>query len=180
MLPRATRERKARERVHLDGRSVEIQRLIGRALRQAVNLEALGERTLILDVDVLQADGGTRTAAITGGFVAVVEACRWLRREKLVQSSDRLIRRFVAAVSVALLPDGPVLDPCYEEDVLALADFNLVGDDAGHWIEVQGTAEQRPCRPEELNQILHWAREAIQRIIQVQQRALRFPERDIP
>lgn len=144
MLPRATNTRNAREsgRGGLSGRTQEIQRLIGRALRPAVDLKALGERTLTVDCDVLQADGGTRTAAVTGAFLALRLAVARLQRDGLLTANP--LRMAVAAVSVGVVDGEPRLDLCYEEDSRAEVDCNVVMTEAGEFIEVQGTAEGKP------------------------------------
>jgi ribonuclease PH len=151
MLPRATQVRSAREslRGKVGGRTYEIQRLIGRSLRAVVDLEALGERTVVLDCDVLQADGGTRTAAITGAWVALAEALNGLVRRDILPSSP--LRESVAAVSVGLIGGQPLLDLNYEEDFRAEVDMNFVVTGSGSFVEVQGTAEERPFTAAELD-----------------------------
>jgi len=141
MLPRATGTRSARESETLkrNGRSVEIQRLIGRALRMAVDMEKLGERTITIDCDVIQADGGTRTASISGGFVALADACEKLVKKGLLAESP--IKQTVAAVSVGVVEGTPLLDLCYMEDSHAEVDMNLVMNENGELIEIQGTGE---------------------------------------
>ena len=143
MLPRANRERSRRDvsKLKLSPRSAEIQRLIGRSLRGAVDLEALGERTITVDCDVLQGDGGTRTASVTGGFIALAIACKKLVESGAVERNP--IRRYVAAVSAGIVGDVPMLDLCYEEDSHAMVDLNCVMNDAGEIIELQGTGEGR-------------------------------------
>ena len=172
MLPRATTSRSDREaaRGKQTGRTQEIQRLIGRALRAVVNTEALGERTVILDCDVIQADGGTRTAAITGAYVALHDAMRHLERR-------RAITRFplhgqVAAVSVGIYRGTPVLDLDYAEDAEAETDMNVVMNEAGGYIELQGTAEGHAFRPEELAAMLELARGGIAALMEAQRAAL--------
>jgi len=170
MLPNATPQRHAREVLKLSGRTQEIQRLIGRSLRASLDLEQLGERTLTVDADVLQADAGTRTAAITGGYVAVVDAIhRLLAEGKLTQSP---LRYRVAAVSVGLLEGEPYLDLCYEEDVIAQVDFNVVMNDRLEAIELQGTAENGSFNRQQLNQILDRAQQGIEQLFTAQQQAL--------
>lgn len=151
MLPRATQVRSAREslRGKVGGRTYEIQRLIGRSLRAVVDLEALGERTVVLDCDVLQADGGTRTAAITGAWVALAEALDGLVRRGVLPASP--LRESVAAVSVGLIGGQPLLDLNYEEDFRAEVDMNFVVTGSGCFVEVQGTAEERPFTVAELD-----------------------------
>jgi ribonuclease PH len=173
MLPRSTNQRTNREaaRGSQSGRTMEIQRLIGRALRAAVDLNALGERSVLIDCDVLQADGGTRTAAISGGFVALRDAVTHLRKHKLLHKDP--IYGSVAAVSVGIHRGVPVLDLDYLEDSAAETDMNVVMNDAGAFIEVQGTAEGHAFRQEELNAMLALAGSGIQRIIQAQNEALK-------
>ncbi|HBQ97494.1 MULTISPECIES: ribonuclease PH [unclassified Roseofilum] len=170
MLPNATPQRHPRELLKLSGRTQEIQRLIGRSLRASLDLEQLGERTLTVDADVLQADAGTRTASITGGYVAVVDAINQLLAQgKLTQSP---LRHRVAAVSVGLLEGEPYLDLCYEEDVIAQVDFNVVMNDRLEAIEVQGTAEQGSFNRHQLNQMLDRAEVGIEHLLTAQQDAL--------
>ena len=159
MLPRATNERSQRESVKgkLGGRTHEISRLIGRSLRAAIDLEALGENTIVLDCDVLQADGGTRTAAITGAFVALVDAVDWARANKHVLRKADVITDSISAVSVGIIDGVPMLDLPYEEDVRADTDMNIVMTGSGKFVEVQGTAEQEPFSTDELMQLLELA-----------------------
>ena len=159
MLPRATNERSQRESVKgkLGGRTHEISRLIGRSLRAAIDLEALGENTIVLDCDVLQADGGTRTAAITGAFVALVDAVDWARANKHVPRKAEVITDSISAVSVGIIDGVPMLDLPYEEDVRADTDMNIVMTGSGKFVEVQGTAEQEPFSTDELMQLLELA-----------------------
>jgi ribonuclease PH len=154
MLPRATNTRGDRESVkgRLGGRTQEISRLVGRSLRACVDLKALGENTIIVDCDVLQADGGTRTAAVTGGYVALAEAIGWLQRRKRCKG-DPLIAS-VAAVSVGIVDGEPRLDLCYTEDVAAQTDMNVVCTGDGRFVEVQGTAEREPFGRELLDEML--------------------------
>lgn len=172
MLPRATHTRSQREveRGRPGGRTQEIQRLVGRSLRGVVNLELLGPRTITVDCDVLQADGGTRTASITGAYVALQLAIRKLAAS--VPSAPAAIQSPVAAVSVGIVKGVPMLDLCYEEDSTAEVDFNLVmtGDDA--LIEVQGTAEGKPFSRESMNQLLDLGRSGILELFALQQTAL--------
>ena len=156
LLPRSTQTRNAREsaRGKVSGRTHEIQRLIGRALRSVIDLKALGERTILIDCDVIQADGGTRTASITGAFVALVEAIAG------VYNKDKPfpIKDFIAAISVGILSDNnAVLDLCYEEDSKAPVDMNVVMTGSGEFIEIQGTGEERPYTRTELNMMLEKA-----------------------
>ncbi len=170
MLPASTGQRKARDGVHRDGRGVEISRLIGRSLRQAVNLDKLGERTITVDCDVLEADGGTRTAAITGGFVALALAVRQLMDRGLIFMSP--IVRQVAAVSVGVVNGSPVLDLCYEQDSGADVDMNIVMDGEGNFIEVQGTGEGAVFGKDTLDTLLVLAAEGINRLQALQREAL--------
>lgn len=172
MLPRATGERMGREaaRGRQGGRTLEIQRLIGRSLRAAVDLRQLGEYSITVDCDVIQADGGTRTAAITGAFVALVDAINGLQRSRRI-STDPL-RHFVAAVSVGIYAGAPVLDLDYAEDSRAGTDLNVVMCEGGALIEVQGTAESAPFRRGELDAMLDLAGSGIEALIEAQRRAL--------
>ena len=172
MLPRATHTRMQREasRGRQDGRTMEIQRLIGRALRAVMDLEALGERTITLDCDVIQADGGTRTAAITGSFVALADAMRYLVSRKSVKKSP--LHGQVASVSVGIYRGVPVLDLDYAEDSEAETDMNIVMNDAGAFIEIQGTAEGHAFRQEELQAMLTLARGGIEELLDRQRQAL--------
>ncbi|RDV84910.1 ribonuclease PH [Ammonifex thiophilus] len=172
MLPRATESRNLREvtKGRPSGRTLEIQRLIGRSLRAAVDLEALGERTIIVDCDVLQADGGTRTAAITGGFVALVYALDWLRNEGAIESLP--VKDLVAAVSVGKVKDTYLLDLTFTEDSVAEVDLNVVMTGKGELVEVQGTAEGKPFTREELNLMLDLAAQGVKVLIEKQREAL--------
>lgn len=175
MLPRSTATRMDREaaRGKQSGRTQEIQRLIGRALRAAINLELLGERTLRIDCDVIQADGGTRTAAISGAFVAAHDAIGLLMNRGELTTTP--IRQFVAAVSVGIYDGVPVLDMDYVEDSTCDADMNVVMTESGAFIEVQGTAEGAPIEREQLRQLLTLAESGIQQIITLQHQALALP-----
>jgi len=172
MLPRATTERVPREatRGRQGGRTLEIQRLIGRSLRAVLNLEALGERTIYLDCDVLQADGGTRSAAITGAYVALVDAVGVLRERGTLKKDP--IHGQAAAVSVGIYKGMPVLDLDYAEDSEAETDMNVVMNEQGAFIEVQGTAEGHAFRLEELNEMLQLARLGIGQLVECQRAAL--------
>lgn len=152
------------------GRTLEIQRLIGRSLRAVVDRAALGERTITLDCDVLQADGGTRTASITGAYVALVDACRWLMSRGLIKVNP--VHGQVAAVSVGILGDTPVLDLDYPEDSAAETDLNVVMNDGGAFIEIQGTAEGHAFRRDELDAMLGLAELGIAQLIEYQDQAL--------
>ena len=156
MLPRATNERNDRESVkgRIGGRTHEISRLIGRALRSVVDTKALGENTIVIDCDVLQADGGTRTAAITGAYVALADAIEWARGRKFVGQKSRVLIDSVAAVSVGIIDGAPMLDLAYVEDVRAETDMNVVVTGRGLFVEVQGTAEGAPFDKRELDQLL--------------------------
>ena len=156
MLPRATHTRSDRESVKgkLGGRTQEISRLVGRSLRGIVDMKALGENTIVLDCDVLQADGGTRTAAITGAYVALADAVSWAKSKGHISESAKPLTSSVAAVSVGIINGEPILDLCYEEDVNAQTDMNIVCTGDGDFIEVQGTAEGKPFDRALLNQLL--------------------------
>ena len=173
MLPRSTNTRSDREaaRGRQSGRTQEIQRLIGRALRAAMDLERIGERTIQVDCDVIQADGGTRTAAITGGFVAVHDAVDLLLRRQLIAASP--IRDFVAAVSVGMFDGMPVLDLDYAEDARCDTDMNVVMTGSGGLVEVQGTAEGRPFTRKEMSAMLDLAERGIRELIAAQRAALK-------
>ncbi len=172
MLPYSTIERKARDisKGRMDGRSVEIQRLIGRSLRAVVDLEALGPRTLMVDCDVLQADGGTRTAAITGACVAVVRACQRLIEAKLLKELP--IRKFVAATSAGIVAGVPMVDLNYVEDKDASVDMNLVMTEDGHFVEVQGSGEESTFTQEEFTAMLEVGRKGIAELIAAQKAVL--------
>ncbi len=173
MLPRATTTRTLRESVQgrVSGRSQEIQRLIGRSMRAVVNLEALGERTFIIDCDVLQADGGTRTAAITGSYVALYQAFTALAGMGLMPSIA--LDSAVAATSVGVVHGNRLLDLCYDEDFAADVDFNVVMTDKGDFVEVQGTAEGKPFTRETVDAVLELAEKGIRELFEVQQAALK-------
>jgi ribonuclease PH len=175
MVPRATHTRTAREaaRGKQSGRTQEIQRLIGRSLRAVADLKALGERTVTVDCDVLQADGGTRTASITGGFVALSQACDQLVRRRLIASSP--LHGQVAAVSVGIVGGAAVLDLDYAEDSQAETDMNVVMNNGGGFIEVQGTAEGHAFRRHELDALLNLAAAGIAGLFPLQAQALQRP-----
>ena len=156
MLPRATAERTDRESVRgkIGGRTHEISRLIGRCLRGVVDMKALGENQIQLDCDVLQADGGTRTASITGAYVALVDALRWAERNRKIKRADKVLKDCVSAVSVGVINGTPMLDLPYIEDSQAMTDMNVAMTGSGQFIEIQGTAEHRPFSRDELNQLL--------------------------
>jgi ribonuclease PH len=175
MLPRATHTRSAREaaRGKQSGRTLEIQRLIGRSLRAVVDQRALGERTVTLDCDVLQADGGTRTAAITGAYVALADAMETLQRRRAIAASP--LHGQVAAVSVGIVSGRAVVDLDYAEDSSAETDMNVVMNNGGGFIEIQGTAEGHAFRRHELDELLNLAAESCQRLFTAQTEALLAP-----
>ncbi len=170
MLPRATHTRSSRDTAKPSGRTVEIQRLVGRSLRSVVEMEALGERTITLDCDVLQADGGTRTAAISGAFVALVEALSWMRGKGQLKTLP--ITEWVAAVSVGVVRGEERLDLAYEEDSSASVDMNIVMTDTGRFVEVQGTAEGAPFDRDRLNRLLDLAHGGIRQMLTKQREVL--------
>ena len=174
MLPRSTGTRKVRDiaRLKIDGRTMEIQRLIGRALRSVMDLKALGEKTIWIDCDVIQADGGTRTTSITGAFVALVDAVNKLHKEKPFDVYP--IRKFVSATSVGILNGEKILDLCYEEDSNAKVDMNIIATDEGEFIEIQGTGEESPFSRNELNELLDLAQKGIKQMVQIQKDALKM------
>ncbi|MBI2923154.1 MAG: ribonuclease PH [Planctomycetes bacterium] len=170
MLPGSTDRRKPRDRAgKVDGRTVEIQRLIGRALRQAVDMKKLGERTLWIDCDVLQADGGTRTAAITGAWVALRDAQSRLRKEKKIRKDFLACQ--VAAVSVGIVGGSPALDLDYREDSTAGTDMNLVMTSAGRFVEIQGTAEHGAFSEEDLADLVALGKDGLKTLFEMQRRA---------
>ncbi len=172
MIPASTNVRKPREstRGKVEGRTQEIQRLIGRSLRSILDLDAIGERTIWIDCDVIQADGGTRTASITGGFIALVHCINWMIDQGMIEKSP--LHSFLAAVSVGIYNGQAILDLCYEEDFNAKVDMNLVMNDKGEFMEIQGTGEERPFSLDELNQMLELGRKGIQDIIALQKKTL--------
>ncbi|RUO59201.1 ribonuclease PH [Pseudidiomarina marina] len=172
MLPRSTHSRMDREaaRGKQGGRTVEIQRLIGRSLRACVDMAALGENTITIDCDVLQADGGTRTASITGACVALVDALNWMRKEGIVRTNP--LKGLVAAVSVGMYEGHAVADLDYTEDSKAETDMNVVMTEAGKFIEIQGTAEGEPFSSEDMNAMLELAKHAIRELMDLQKQAL--------
>ena len=174
MLPRSTATRKVRDiaRLKLDGRTMEIQRLIGRALRSVVDLKALGEKTIWIDCDVIQADGGTRTTSITGAFIALVEAVNKIHKQKSFKVYP--IRKFVCATSVGIVGEEKLLDLCYEEDSNAKVDMNIIGTDDGQFVEIQGTGEEAPFTRSELNEILDLGEKGIKQMIQLQKDCLKM------
>ena len=174
MLPRSTHTRSDREaaRGKQSGRTQEIQRLIGRSLRSVIDMDALGERTLHLDCDVLQADGGTRTAAITGAFVATYDALRWMQARQWIGAGALPVRDFVAAISVGIVQGEPRLDLDYAEDSTCDTDMNVVMTGQGHFVEVQGTAEAHPFSAQEMQALLKLAHEGTRTLIAAQKAAL--------
>src|SRR2546430_4170889 len=172
MLPYSTQTRKPRDiaKGRLDGRSTEIQRLIGRSLRAAVDLEKLGSRTIWVDCDVLQADGGTRTAAITGASLAVALACRKLAKEKKVDAPP--VRKLVAAVSAGILNGSAIVDLNYEEDKEVIVDFNLVATEDGEFVEMQGSGEESTFAESQMSEMLLLARKGVSDLIAAQRAVL--------
>ena len=170
MLPRATHVRMPRNPDKQPGRSLEIQRLIGRSLRAAVNLDALGERSFTVDCDVLQADGGTRTASITGAYVALYIALSNMKKKGIYKVIP--IKCAVAATSVGVVDRAKLLDLCYDEDYRAGVDFNVVMTDRGEFVEVQGTAEGKPFSRETIDQLLNLAEKGIRELFEAQKKAL--------
>ncbi len=173
MLPRSTNTRSSRDRDtgRVSGRSQEIQRLIGRALRAVTDMEHLGERTVQIDCDVLEADGGTRTAAITGAYVALYQALNMLVRQRIVARLP--LRGAVAATSVGILEGGLLLDLCYQEDFQAHADFNVVLTDGGQVVELQGATEAAPFPRQRLDQVVSLAARGVEALFRAQQEAIR-------
>lgn len=174
MLPRSTAERTDRESVRgkIGGRTHEISRLIGRCLRGVVDMKALGENQIQLDCDVLQADGGTRTASITGAYVALVDALRWAERNRKIKRADKVLKDCVSAVSVGVINGTPMLDLPYIEDSQAMTDMNVAMTGSGQFIEIQGTAEHRPFSRDELNQLLDLAEKGNKELQAAQRAAL--------
>ena len=170
MLPRATNTRTQREIQRPSGRTQEIQRLIGRSLRAVVDTKLLGERQIILDCDVIQADGGTRCASITGSYVALALACRKLLKNSVIKTSPIISE--VAAVSVGIIQGTPILDLAYVEDSNAEVDMNIVCTGAGKFIEIQGTAEREPFTREQMSEMLAMAEKGINELFQIQRTAL--------
>jgi len=172
MLPRATQTRTMRESTagRVSGRTHEIQRLIGRALRSVVDLAVLGERTIWIDCDVLRADGGTRTASITGAFICLADALHYALRNGLIEKTP--LKDYLAAVSVGIIKNEPVLDLCYLEDSMAEVDMNVVMTGSGKFVEVQGTAEGLPFSRASLDSLLSFAEEGIQHLIAIQKQLI--------
>jgi ribonuclease PH len=174
MLPRATHDRSDREAVKgkVGGRTHEISRLIGRSLRAIIDVRELGENTIVIDCDVLQADGGTRTAAITGAYVALHDAIEWARSQKLIPAKSQPLSDSIAAISVGIIDSVPFLDLAYTEDVRAETDMNVVVTGSGKFVEVQGTAEGAPFDRDELNSLLDLALKGTAELTQIQKAAL--------
>lgn len=172
MLPRATLTRSDREaaRGKQKGRTQEIQRLIGRSLRAVIDLKALGSRSILIDCDVIQADGGTRTASVTGAFVALVQACDWLKKAGAFEKLP--IKDSVAAISAGILKGEPILDLNYEEDFTAEVDLNLVMTGSGRLVEIQGTGEEATFTEVQLGQMIALGKSGIQALIEAQKKAL--------
>jgi len=172
MIPRSTQVRNQRDisKLKISGRSQEIQRLIGRALRSVVDLKSLGERTIIIDCDVIQADGGTRTASITGSFVSLVDACNYLIEKSIIKKMP--ISDFVAAISVGIVNGQEIVDLCYQEDSNAQVDMNVVMSGEGKLIEVQATGEQSPFSRVQLDEMLSLAQKGINELIVIQKEVL--------
>lgn len=170
MLPRSGRQRNQRDLMKPNGRSMEIQRLIGRALRTAVDLESLGERTITLDCDAIRADGGTRCAAITAGYVAAYEAVRWMMSNRMLKRNP--MNEPIAAVSVGVVRNAEVLDLNYDEDSTAGTDMNVVMTESGKFIEIQGTAEHEPFSAQMLGTMLKLGQKGINELIVMQKEAL--------
>ena len=168
MLPRATSTRTTRESSsgRVGGRTHEIQRLIGRSLRAVVDLEALGERTVWIDCDVIQADGGTRTASITGAYIALVDAMHYAVRNGIIERTP--VKDYLSAVSVGIVEGEPLLDLCYEEDFKAEVDMNIVMTGSGKYVEIQGTAEGEPYTREALDRLLDLAGKGIKELVEIQ------------
>ena len=177
MLPRATEQRSSRESVKgkVGGRTQEISRLIGRSLRGIVDVSALGENTIVLDCDVLRADGGTRTAAITGAYVALTDAVTWAKEQGILKPSATVLTDSISAISVGVIDGTPMLDLPYVEDVRAQTDMNVVQTGDGRFIEVQGTAEHAPFSRDELNELLDLATLGNARLAAAQKLALEAP-----
>jgi ribonuclease PH len=171
MLPGSTSPRKKRERgANMDGRTTEIQRLIGRSLRAIIDLSAIGERTVTVDCDVLEADGGTRTLSITGGFIALVDALQAVAKE--LPTGAKPLRDSIAAVSVGIVGGKPLLDLCYEEDVAAEVDMNVIMTGSGRFVELQGTGEEATFSEKELSTMLDLARGGMRELSAMQAKAL--------
>ncbi len=178
LLPRSTHSRTIREAAKgkISGRTKEIQRLIGRSLRAVVDLDMIGERTIWIDCDVLQADGGTRTASITGAYVALVDAVDWLIKEQKAEKSP--LKGFLAATSVGIVDGELLLDLCYEEDSQAQVDMNIVMTGDNRVVEIQGTAEEAPFSRKEMNELISLAEEGINKLVVIQKESLRLVDKE--
>ena len=170
MLPRSGRQRNQRELMKPNGRNMEIQRLIGRSLRSVVNLDKMGERTITVDCDAIQADGGTRTASITGAYVAVYDAMQWMIGQRMLRQVA--LREPLAAISVGIYRNQEILDLNYDEDSQAETDMNVVMTESGKFIEIQATAEQDPFSAETLGKMLKLAKKGIDELVRAQKAAL--------
>ena len=170
MLPRSSGQRIQRERSKVGGRTHEIQRLIGRSLRSIVDMQALGERSVLIDCDVIEADGGTRTASITGAYIALVDALRHVKNQRLIEAVP--VIDYLAAISVGIVDGKPMLDLCYTEDSSAEVDMNLVMTGKGKIVEVQGTAEGEPFSREELDKLLALGEKGIRALVKIQKEIL--------
>ncbi len=168
MLPGSTNPRKRRDRGKIDGRSSEIQRLIGRSLRAVVDFQALGPRTITIDCNVLEADGGTRTLGITGGFLALVDALLWLQKQDPTCDPKKILTGTLAAISVGICQETPLLDLDYSEDSTAEVDLNVVMTGTGKFVEIQGTAEHKTFSREQLDQLLNLAEQGIVDLTRIQ------------
>nr|WP_253197688.1 ribonuclease PH [Clostridium algidicarnis] len=174
MLPRSTEVRKTRDisRLKIDGRTMEIQRLIGRALRSVIDLKLIGEKTIWIDCDVIQADGGTRTTAINGAFIAIVDAINKIHKERPFKVYP--IRNFLTAVSVGIFASEKILDLCYKEDCKANVDMNVVMTEEGEFVEIQGTGEKNPFSRKDLDELLHLAEKGSKQMINIQKDILKM------
>lgn len=172
MIPRSTQTRTIRDgtKGHAGGRTYEIQRLIGRALRAIANLKGLGERTIWIDCDVIQADGGTRTASITGAMIALADAVNYLRKQNLIR--EKIIKDYVAAISVGIVQENLLLDLTYKEDSMAQVDMNIVMTSSGGIVEIQGTAEGEPFEQKQLLKLLALGKKGIKKLIKIQKKIL--------
>ncbi len=172
MLPRATPTRTLRESTfgRISGRTHEIQRIIGRALRSVVDLDLIGQRTFWMDCDVIQADGGTRTAAITGAFISLADACRYAIESGFIEKNP--IKDYLAAISVGIVKDEALIDLCYEEDFSADVDMNVVMTGDGKLVEIQGTAESNPFSVKKLDEMIELAKKGIDKLISLQRQLL--------
>ena len=166
MIPGSTGTRKRRDVVKVDGRTVEIQRLIGRSLRSVVDMKLLGERTIWIDCDVIQADGGTRTASITGAFIAMVEAMKWMKNEGMIKELP--VKNFVSAISVGIVEDQEMIDLCYYEDAAAQVDMNIVMTDKDEYVEIQGTGEESTFSEAQLNLLLSLGKKGCKQLFEDQ------------